>query len=743
MVLSNDLISQFVKNTKDDTKPKTETTVYGEVVVYNDATYVKMDGSELLTPFSTTADVKDGDRVTVTIKNHAAVITGNTTSPSINMESTVSNPDGTKTKISEFGTLIADKVSVKELEAEVARIGALEANSADIKGKLTAAEADIETLKAEDVKINNTLTAHKAVIDGLDAKYATIEKLEADYATIENLNAAEAKISTLETDKASVKELEATEARINTLMADKVNTKDLEADYANIDFANIGEAALQKIFATTGLITDLTISEGTVAGKLSAVTIHGDLIEGGTIVADKLLVKGEGGLYYKLNTDGITVEAEQTEFNSLNGEVILTQSITASKIVVDDLKAFDATIGSFKIGDVSIYSGVKSTVDNTTRGIYLDTDGQMSVGDSNYFIKFYKDADNTYKTSIATDLLQLGSTNGLVIGDMTSGSLGNNLLISPTNISIRDGSTVSASFTENLIELGQHNTKSKINLCGDKGVISINGYGVDDEVLDIKSTGLLRVSAEDKLMICGYSYDDSLYSTILTFGRSTDGSGNPTAGYIEMMTISGDIRASKYNELSLNINGIDIYSELGDLKLKSSVDVEINAGDCFSVYSDNFSINNNSASFIGLINGISINGRQYGANEVLWYSSNNTNANSDDGLWHMASADTITLSQAVLSQPNGIVLCFTPSDYLSSRISYFFIPKWQVTNFGGQGLLVGSTNAAYNSNYTWMKFLFINDTTIKGHSNNTNSGTGTNGIVYNNNSYVLRAVIGV
>ena len=42
----------------------------------------------------------------------------------------------------------------------------------------------------------------------------------------------------------------------------------------------------------------------------------------GGLIADKLVVKGENGLYYKLNTDGVTTETEQTEYNSLNGSVI-------------------------------------------------------------------------------------------------------------------------------------------------------------------------------------------------------------------------------------------------------------------------------------------------------------------------------------------------------------------------------------------------------------------------------------
>ena len=84
MALSDDLISQFVKVTKDKTKDKSETIVYGTVqksVAPNGLNYVKIDGSDLLTPISSTTVISANDRVTVMLKNHSAVVTGNLTSP--------------------------------------------------------------------------------------------------------------------------------------------------------------------------------------------------------------------------------------------------------------------------------------------------------------------------------------------------------------------------------------------------------------------------------------------------------------------------------------------------------------------------------------------------------------------------------------------------------------------------------------------------------------------------------------
>ena len=81
MSLPSNLVSEFVRITNDSKKTKSETTVYGTIVKDGDTTYAKLDGSNVLTPVSTTADTQHGERVTVLIKNHTATVTGNISSP--------------------------------------------------------------------------------------------------------------------------------------------------------------------------------------------------------------------------------------------------------------------------------------------------------------------------------------------------------------------------------------------------------------------------------------------------------------------------------------------------------------------------------------------------------------------------------------------------------------------------------------------------------------------------------------
>lgn len=426
MSLSNDLLSEFAKIVTENSKQKpAESTVYGTIVEYNGSKYIKMDGSELLTPISSTTSIDDGDRVTAVVKDHSVVVTGNISSPS----NTIKNDDGVNvpigTKINEFENIVADSVSTKDLEATNANIEKLSTEYVVVR----------DTLVANDIIARNVetgeITASEATIKDLYAQKAEFDKLTAETAvvkdlTTDNLLVKEALIANkifaedIETGK-----LEASTAVIDALKATKLVAEDVETGkltatdatlkFANIDFANIGEAAIRKFFSESGMIKDLVVGDHTVTGQFVGVTVDAASITTGELVADRIVVKGEDGIYYKLNIEaGAVASAEVSEEqlqNGLHGDAIIAKTITAEKVNVKDLVAFDATIGGFKITTNSLYSGTKSAATNTTRGIYLDNEGQMSIGDANNYLMYYKDVDGKYKLKISAASIVLGTSN--------------------------------------------------------------------------------------------------------------------------------------------------------------------------------------------------------------------------------------------------------------------------------------------------------------------------------------------
>lgn len=125
-----------------------------------------------------------------------------------------------------------------------------------------------------------------------------------------------------------------------------------------------------------------------------------------------------------------------------------------------------------------------------------------------------------------------------------------------------------------------------------------------------------------------------------------------------------------------------------------------------------------------------LNARQYGVNKVLW-----------SGAAYMNGSQSVTLSEAISAQPNGVILIWSyyqNSAAESTNIVHTFVPKYHVSVFAGRGMNCSTLSTDGNM---W-KYLYISDTSIAGYaSNHTNPTCG--GVATKNINYVLRYVIGV
>ena len=147
MILPSNLISDFVKATKDKPAQPRESVLYG--TIQSDTGYVQLDGSTVLTPIENKAVIaKAGDRVTVTIKDHKAIVTGNIASPAAREKDTL--------KI----------VDLNAINIEISNI-----------------KADITLLKNSNVTIENTLESHTESINALTSENETINETLTDILT--------------------------------------------------------------------------------------------------------------------------------------------------------------------------------------------------------------------------------------------------------------------------------------------------------------------------------------------------------------------------------------------------------------------------------------------------------------------------------------------------------------------------------------------------------------------------------
>ena len=256
MDLSRNIIKRYVQVASPEKITSNSETVYGTVVNEGEKLYVKIDGSNILTPVSSTIDIKANDRVLVLVKNHEATVIGSPSSPTARLD-----------ELNKLGTEVTEFKAVA----------------------------------------TNDLISVNANIKNLNTDYGNFKT-----ATADNFTAVNANIKNLNTDYGKFKT-----ATADNFTAVNASITNLNTTYAKIDFANIEQAAVKKIFSESGIIKDLIVSEGKITGELVGVTIKGDLIEGNTIQADKLVVKGSDGLYYKLNIEGGATTSEQVSDEDL------------------------------------------------------------------------------------------------------------------------------------------------------------------------------------------------------------------------------------------------------------------------------------------------------------------------------------------------------------------------------------------------------------------------------------------
>lgn len=171
MALSKNLISDFVKATTDDKKTAEETTLYGTIVEYNGSKYVRLDGSDMLTPYTTTVAAKAGERVRVSVGKHSATVTGNVSSPAAR----TGDVEELGRKVDTFDVVVANKATIKDLEVERARVDDLVADNVVIKNQLTAATGRIDNLESKNIETDK-LIAGKADIDLANVNNAWINK---------------------------------------------------------------------------------------------------------------------------------------------------------------------------------------------------------------------------------------------------------------------------------------------------------------------------------------------------------------------------------------------------------------------------------------------------------------------------------------------------------------------------------------------------------------------------------------
>ncbi len=411
MEIQQTLIKQFVAAMNDSNKSAKSvgqtSNVYGTAVVNGNSIYVKMDGSDLLTPVSMATDARDKDRVLVTIKDHKAYISGNLTSPASGRSA--SDLDETVKDLA-LNSLTVDSALIQRLNA-----GAVYTDILVAKG----AQVDILDVTIERVvQITGDYAEFKTVVtNNFTAQTGRIETLSGDHAEFkttvtEKFTAQSGRIDTLSGDYAEFKttvtdDLTAQTGRIDTLSGDYAEfkttvTKNFAAQTGRIDtltgdYSEFKTTVTDDLTAQTGRIDTLT---GDYAEFKTTVTVN---FTAQTGRIDTLT--GDYAEFKTTVTNNLTAQAGLIE--NLSGDLASYKTVVAEEITVAKGWMLEGSIGNAQISKVSANKLDAGTVDTAivtvagSNGRLQIKDNTMQIKDANRVrVQVGKDESNDYSMSV-------------------------------------------------------------------------------------------------------------------------------------------------------------------------------------------------------------------------------------------------------------------------------------------------------------------------------------------------------
>lgn len=562
MSIDRSILSEFIKATNDNKETK-QTQLYGTVVTQGNSKCVKIDGSEIVTPVRSITDIKDDERVMVSIKDHMATVTGNMTNPSVGNDR-VESAEG---KIDRFDHLFAGNITAENIAA-----GSITADKI-LAGSITTDKLMAECITSDKISANS-ITANLIKSDSIESRHIKAGSIEAEHI------------------KAGA--IDAEHIAAGVITADKIATGAITAGSGIIADGAIGNAQISKLDAAKIEAGIIDTSKVTIQGSNGHLRLKGNRLQvfNGTGVNAKERVSigdvnGDGSIFglRVRGADGQTVLLDE---NGIKSEGITDGSITNDKI------SEDANIDGSKININSVISKINEDGTETIQGAKIKVDG-TSLETKLFDIKIKQD-ENTDSISQAQTQIN-ANTNSIKMKvdeqiytndkkDMTSKLEKNTSEISAIKGQIE--LKVEHTDIENAKnELGEV-IDSKIDSV--KSEIKVTTDGITQKVDNIETkTNTLDgkiINQETRIAQAEQKITDNAITSVVQesqFIKDIDDKiSNNTRNISKIEQTSNSITSSvhdlegKYTEIKQTVDGIDITGKVSFSDLSTSGRTEIN-----------------------------------------------------------------------------------------------------------------------------------------------------------------------
>lgn len=588
-------------------------------------------------------------------------------------------------------SVVQGKISALISESELIE---LENSNATMYSKLASAVLDIDSLNVNFSELNtkyNTVSGqytaldskvaeYKASVDGLSANISQIStNLSKNYSTTTQMNAAIK--ASVDGLSSTVSKTYATTTQLNTAKSDAISSAKSYTDSAKSSALTTAKGYADDAEAAANANTANRLkSYSTTAQMNSAIT-------------------------QKANE--ISAKVSSVETTLKNNYSTTTKMNAAIKAAADGVSSEVSAVNTKLENNYSTTTKVSTMISQSARDLRVEI----------------QNAENNAK-KVATNFLSYDATNGLLIGNKQNGSwqgFRSQITSSAFNILNSSGTQI-ASYGASTIELGKNSENSIIKLCGGKGQLKYTKNIQSIEYSGTKYNALEMISENIVLS------SSNLETHIRNNGRrnGTNEDGRYVNSYVlcekyktKIGYRSGASSSSYDQQSSITVND-------NMISIDSNGRAEINCKD-FEIVSDGdiyLSTTENKGN-------IYLNYRRFDVNVLLWAGS-----------WYMTSNHTANLGEKISNQKNGVVLIFNYFNGAVTTQSWhaFFIPKYAIEI--GNGMPWDFWMGQSNFSRVCGKGLYIYDDHITGADVNAQAGT-SNGITYDNDTYVLRYVVGV
>ena len=350
--LSDELISQLVKVTNDRPDRKSNVVVYGTIRDDGTRKYVQIDGSDEFTPVETAVEINTGDRVTVSVRNHAATITGNISDPAV----------GTKTADGLRSTI---EQTAKEIRLEVESFqDGVEKEVADLEASLTLTSEEIRSEVSTNVAnlTNNIVSVEASIRKDLGDDILSLNADLADM-TIDLRNELNAGMSDLNTELSNVSnKFNGDIAKINTTI-DQINLNVSDMD------SKITQTAAAIRSEVTAKVTDINASISDVESGIrndidvKVANLESSIAQTATSIRSEVSAEVSG-----INTSIENVESdlrEEMQIEVANLQTVITQTASSIKSEVSaDISGLDGRIGELNTKVIQNATSITTLVSN-------------------------------------------------------------------------------------------------------------------------------------------------------------------------------------------------------------------------------------------------------------------------------------------------------------------------------------------------------------------------------------------